>query len=213
MFKGGYNTSDNLSIDILNKDKTIYINIDFSKEITDDFIKFTDTPLFTKENIVEQYFNLRYFVIYKLYLLLNNIIVAVDMEKYVFNKTILRLKTKCKLHIKCEMFKRVYKQIYLSTTVLLKNNTNSIKTKILNYEILASELLLMKNEEIDPDNWKMAGHSAIIIMEPKIVEHELLKCSKCKSHKISYFQLQTRSADEPMTTFCTCANCSRRWRQ
>mmetsp|Transcript_24819 Transcript_24819/g.27624 ORF Transcript_24819/g.27624 Transcript_24819/m.27624 type:complete len:271 (-) Transcript_24819:30-842(-) len=38
-------------------------------------------------------------------------------------------------------------------------------------------------------------------------------CGKCKSTKTSYYQLQTRSADEPMTTFITCANCKNRWRQ
>jgi DNA-directed RNA polymerase subunit M/transcription elongation factor TFIIS len=38
------------------------------------------------------------------------------------------------------------------------------------------------------------------------------KCSKCKSEKTTYYQMQTRSADEPMTTFVTCHNCSKRWK-
>lgn len=33
---------------------------------------------------------------------------------------------------------------------------------------------------------------------------DLFQCSKCKERKTTYFQLQTRSADEPMTTFVTC---------
>lgn len=37
-------------------------------------------------------------------------------------------------------------------------------------------------------------------------------CSKCKSKKCTYFQLQTRSADEPMTTFVTCLDCGNRWK-
>ena len=37
-------------------------------------------------------------------------------------------------------------------------------------------------------------------------------CHKCKSKKCSYYQLQTRSADEPMTTFVTCLNCNARWK-
>ena len=37
-------------------------------------------------------------------------------------------------------------------------------------------------------------------------------CRKCKSNKCSYYQLQTRSADEPMTTFVTCINCGNRWK-
>jgi len=37
-------------------------------------------------------------------------------------------------------------------------------------------------------------------------------CGKCKSWKTSYYQLQTRSADEPMTTFVTCHACEKRWK-
>jgi DNA-directed RNA polymerase subunit M/transcription elongation factor TFIIS len=40
----------------------------------------------------------------------------------------------------------------------------------------------------------------------------LLKCGKCKSLKTSYYQMQTRSADEPMTTFVTCKNCGHKWK-
>ena len=38
------------------------------------------------------------------------------------------------------------------------------------------------------------------------------KCYRCKKRKCTYYQLQTRSADEPMTTFVTCLNCGNRWK-
>ena len=38
------------------------------------------------------------------------------------------------------------------------------------------------------------------------------KCGKCKSKRTTYYQLQTRSADEPMTTFVTCHNCDNHWK-
>jgi len=41
---------------------------------------------------------------------------------------------------------------------------------------------------------------------------DMFTCSKCKENKTTYFQLQTRSADEPMTTFVTCVNCGNRWK-
>jgi len=40
----------------------------------------------------------------------------------------------------------------------------------------------------------------------------MFKCNKCKSQKTRYFQLQTRSADEPMTTYVTCINCGLKWK-
>lgn len=38
------------------------------------------------------------------------------------------------------------------------------------------------------------------------------KCSKCKERNCSFQQRQTRSSDEPMTTFVTCHSCGHRWR-
>lgn len=42
----------------------------------------------------------------------------------------------------------------------------------------------------------------------------LLQCPRCKEHKVSYYQRQTRSADEPLTTFATCHHptCRHRWK-
>jgi DNA-directed RNA polymerase subunit M/transcription elongation factor TFIIS len=40
----------------------------------------------------------------------------------------------------------------------------------------------------------------------------LFMCGKCKSTKTTYYQMQTRSADEPMTTFVTCTKCGNRWK-
>ena len=39
------------------------------------------------------------------------------------------------------------------------------------------------------------------------------KCRKCFSRSCSYYEVQTRSADEPMTQFITCLNCKNRWKQ
>ena len=38
-------------------------------------------------------------------------------------------------------------------------------------------------------------------------------CRKCKSSKVFSEQKQTRSADEPMTTFLTCQECNNKWKQ
>ena len=38
------------------------------------------------------------------------------------------------------------------------------------------------------------------------------KCRKCGKRECSYYQLQTRSADEPMTNFITCLNCGSNWK-
>ena len=40
----------------------------------------------------------------------------------------------------------------------------------------------------------------------------LFRCGKCRSKKTTYYQMQTRSADELMTTFVTCMECENRWK-
>ena len=40
----------------------------------------------------------------------------------------------------------------------------------------------------------------------------MFTCRKCKKMKVTYTQAQTRSADEPMTTFFCCLNCGNRWK-
>ena len=38
------------------------------------------------------------------------------------------------------------------------------------------------------------------------------QCGRCKARKCTYYELQTRCADEPMTTFITCKPCGHRWK-
>ncbi|EPS72372.1 hypothetical protein M569_02382 [Genlisea aurea] len=37
-------------------------------------------------------------------------------------------------------------------------------------------------------------------------------CGRCRKKECTYYQMQTRSADEPMTTYVTCVNCGHRWK-
>ena len=75
----------------------------------------------------------------------------------------------------------------------------------------------MSYNELYPKNWQL-------ILDEKIKNEQLIKdssvlnvtdmftCGKCKKNKCSYFELQTRSADEPMTTFVTCLECGNKWK-
>jgi transcription elongation factor S-II len=41
---------------------------------------------------------------------------------------------------------------------------------------------------------------------------DTLECPSCRKKTVSYSQAQTRSADEPMTTFCSCVSCGKNWK-
>ena len=38
-------------------------------------------------------------------------------------------------------------------------------------------------------------------------------CTHCHKRECTYYEMQTRSADEPMTIFIQCLNCAKQWRQ
>ena len=47
----------------------------------------------------------------------------------------------------------------------------------------------------------------------KAMATDLFKCGRCFKRECTYYELQTRSADEPMTKFITCINCGSHWKQ
>jgi transcription elongation factor S-II len=75
----------------------------------------------------------------------------------------------------------------------------------------------MPAEEMCPSRWKEALDK-IIETDIKLYSKDLsasiyMYCSRCKKKsKCDYYQMQTRSADEPMTTFVTCLECDREWK-
>ncbi|ANB11786.1 Dst1p [Sugiyamaella lignohabitans] len=72
---------------------------------------------------------------------------------------------------------------------------------------MASEELKEEIQRLDKENlFKAQGATE------KRATTDRFTCGKCKQKKVSYYQMQTRSADEPLTTFCTCENCGNRWK-
>ena len=79
------------------------------------------------------------------------------------------------------------------------------------------EIGFKSEQEIYPEYWKSITEEKKTHLDnkyfPKIkASTDKFKCGKCKSKECTYYQLQTRSADEPMTTFVTCINCGNRWK-
>ena len=81
----------------------------------------------------------------------------------------------------------------------------------------AEEIAFMTHQEMSPARWAQQLENKKQRDELKHFTQaetttDMSTCHRCKSKKCTYYQIQTRSADEPMTTFVTCTNCGARFR-
>ena len=89
--------------------------------------------------------------------------------------------------------------------------------KLLSGETSTASFAEMSVVDLNPKRWK-AQIEAQIEKDKQLFTRAgnasiFFFCSACKKKtKCDYYQMQTRSADEPMTTFVTCLECDRRWK-
>ncbi|XP_031431829.1 transcription elongation factor A protein 3 isoform X9 [Clupea harengus] len=113
-----------------------------------------------------------------------------------------------------------YKNRVRSRISNLKDPKNpNLRKNVLAGSIDLIRFATMSAEEMASDDLKQLRHT---LTQDAIREHQLaktmgtttdlLQCGKCKKRNCSYNQVQTRSADEPMTTFVLCNECGNRWK-
>lgn len=96
-------------------------------------------------------------------------------------------------------------------------NTEGWLEKLKSGEITCQVFVDMTAMDICPARWK-SMIDKIIESEKKLYSKAdmaslIIWCSGCKKKsKCTYYQMQTRSADEPMTTFVTCLECDKKWK-
>ncbi len=85
-------------------------------------------------------------------------------------------------------------------------------------ELSPKTLAFMTHQEMNPERWAKMIEAKIKRDSNKFntkVEAmtEMFTCKKCKSKRCTYYELQTRSADEPSTIFISCLDCGKHWKQ
>ena len=166
---------------------------------------------------------LRNNVVDKLFELIDNKIISRLIEKSIYNYTINLAKEK---NIKRNWDNNIFKNLYFSKVRSIYTNLDkdsyiqNIKflDKIKNKEIDVNNIAKLTVYDIFPENWKYILEKKTEIdkrryeLKPEAMT-DAFKCRKCGSRSTSYYEVQTRSADEPMTQFITCLDCNTRWKQ
>ena len=156
-------------------------------------------------------------VIIKLTAIIGDNKISENLEKGIYNYTLKECEEKNLLKKWTnESFVLIYIE-KLRTLIINLKDTNLL-TNLLSKAVKAHEFVYMSHQELRPELWKS------LIEEKKIKDENMYApkieastdnfiCGKCKSKKCTYYQLQTRSADEPMTTFVTCLDCGNRFKR
>ena len=141
---------------------------------------------------------------------------CVNLEKSIFNHTVRNIDEPSWEN---KWFSNMYKHKFLQIQYnMLKSPT--LKQKIINKDLKTSEVVELKPQHLWP------GGPTDKTIEDRIIkdlrkaylakenqnQEGFFTCNRCKTKKTTYYQLQTRSADEPMTTFVSCLNCGRNWK-
>ena len=111
-------------------------------------------------------------------------------------------------------------EIYMSKLRTILYNLRDrpeLVTQLDNKELKADRLAFMTHSDLQPDRWTvmldLKEKRDENLFAPKLTATtDDFTCYKCKSKKCTYYQLQTRSADESMTTYVTCLDCGNRWK-
>uniref|UniRef100_A0A6V7QSR7 Transcription elongation factor n=1 Tax=Ananas comosus var. bracteatus TaxID=296719 RepID=A0A6V7QSR7_ANACO len=112
------------------------------------------------------------------------------------------------------------KQKYRSIMFNLRaDNNTDLRRRVLIGQVRPESLADMSPEDMASDARKLANNKikekALFDCErggPPKATTDQFKCGRCGQRKATYYQMQTRSADEPMTTFVTCVNCNNHWK-
>ena len=139
-----------------------------------------------------------------------------NMEKGIYNYTI---KESNRRKIIKKWANPLFVQLYIDKlrSVYLNLDQGTLVLQIQKEEINPQSIDFMKHQEIQPDQWKgwiekKMKRDASKYRDNIQASTNMFTCRKCRSKRCTYYEMQTRSADEPATIFVTCLDCGKHWR-
>lgn len=109
----------------------------------------------------------------------------------------------------------------LSVQYNLRHPDNpGLRQRVLDKTVGLKKLVSSRPAELFPELWEPIFEKVAykqlrkqLTVDAESAPDGMFQCRKCKSKKTTFYQMQTRSADEPMTVFASCLACENRWKQ
>ena len=140
---------------------------------------------------------------------------ATNLEKGIFNYT---LKEAEQRKVIKKWDNKFFVQIYLDRVRSIVINLKDAIIEQINDETIKPHIVaFMTHQELSPEKWKDLIDAKTKRDKNKFETNisastDTFTCRKCKKNQCTYYQMQTRSADEPMTLYISCVVCGNRWK-
>jgi len=146
-----------------------------------------------------------------------------DLEKGIFNATLHDAKMR---HIHSVWENPEFVVLYQITARRVISNLDAasyianarLLKRLQDGEFRPHEIPFMTYSDLFPETWALLQENAVkreakMLEVDKSAATDMFRCSRCGKRECTYYEMQTRSADEPMTQFIRCLNCGKQWRQ
>jgi DNA-directed RNA polymerase subunit M/transcription elongation factor TFIIS len=132
------------------------------------------------------------------------------LEKAIYDYCTIYIKLN---NINAGYFEPTYKTKLNEILRCLNSENTFLINALLKNEITIEDLPYIKPQTLYKKQWDktVTRLEHIEFKKNNMATTDSYECRKCKQRKCHLHQLQTRSADEPMTTFVTCAVCGNKW--
>jgi DNA-directed RNA polymerase subunit M/transcription elongation factor TFIIS len=93
-------------------------------------------------------------------------------------------------------------------------NNKALLKRLEKNEIDPKSLAFLNPMQLYPENWEFYNRKKNLrkYKEDNLAATDNYTCYKCKEKKCKVTQMQTRSADEPITNFVVCLSCGNTWK-
>ena len=117
-----------------------------------------------------------------------------------------------------EIYREIVRSVFSNIHPESPVKNRRLLTRVIEGEFPLHVIPSMTSYEMFPEKWfelrdKQLQREQKILEGNKSRATDQFKCRRCLKRECTYYELQTRSADEPMTIFITCLNCGKEWRQ